>query len=281
MDLRRARISGAKRIQAIRATIKPPDNASHDHRVQCMGSDSGSHAAQGRAANLQNGRFEEENGSLRGARNAPQGGETSYYSYRNEGPMAVSIMAGNPALKELSADLKRRMDQAVSGFQTNLASARTGRASVHMLDQIKVDYYGTPTPINQMAQVSAPEPQLILISPYDPTMLKEIEKAIQASDLGFNPISDGKVVRVPVPPMTEERRREVCKHINKVLEEHRTAVRNVRRDGNDALKKLAKDKKIGEDEEKRALEEVQKMTDDEIRRMEDLSRRKEAEVMQV
>ncbi|HUB29010.1 MAG TPA: ribosome recycling factor [Terracidiphilus sp.] len=195
--------------------------------------------------------------------------------------MAVSIMAGNPALKELSADLKRRMDQAVSGFQTNLASARTGRASVHMLDQIKVDYYGTPTPINQMAQVSAPEPQLILISPYDPTMLKEIEKAIQASDLGFNPISDGKVVRVPVPPMTEERRREVCKHINKVLEEHRTAVRNVRRDGNDALKKLAKDKKIGEDEEKRALEEVQKMTDDEIRRMEDLSRRKEAEVMQV
>jgi ribosome recycling factor len=195
--------------------------------------------------------------------------------------MAVSIMAGNPALKDLSADLKRRMDQAVSGFQTNLASARTGRASVHMLDQVKVDYYGTPTPINQMAQVSAPEPQLILISPYDPTVLKEIEKAIQTSDLGFNPISDGKVVRVPVPPMTEERRREVCKHINKVLEEHRTAVRNVRRDGNDALKKLAKDKKISEDEEKRALEEVQKMTDDEIRRMEELSRKKEAEVMQV
>jgi ribosome recycling factor len=195
--------------------------------------------------------------------------------------MAVSIMAGNPALKELSADLKRRMDQAVSGFQGNLASTRTGRASVHMLDQIKVDYYGTPTPINQMAQVSAPEAQLILISPWDPTTLKEIEKAIQTSDLGFNPLSDGKVVRVPVPPMTEERRRDVCKHINKVLEEHRTAIRNVRRDGNDALKKLAKDKKISEDEEKRALEEVQKMTDDEIRRMEDLSRKKEAEVMQV
>jgi ribosome recycling factor len=195
--------------------------------------------------------------------------------------MAVSIMAGTPALKDLSADLKRRMDQAVSGFQSNLASTRTGRASVHMLDQIKVDYYGTPTPIAQMAQVSAPEPQLILISPWDPTSLKEIEKAIQTSDLGFNPISDGKVVRVPVPPMTEERRREVCKHINKVLEEHRTSVRNVRRDGNDALKKLAKEKKISEDEEKRALEEVQKMTDDEIRRMEELSRKKEAEVMQV
>ena len=122
-----------------------------------------------------------------------------------------------------------------------------------MLDQVKVDYYGTHTPINQLAQVSAPEAQLILISPWDPTVLKEIEKAIQAADLGFNPISDGKVIRVPVPPMTEERRREVVKHLNKVLEEHRTAVRNVRRDGNDALKKLAKEKKIGEDEEKRAL----------------------------
>jgi len=195
--------------------------------------------------------------------------------------MAVSTMAGIPALKDLSADLKRRMDQAVSGFQSNLASTRTGRASAHMLDQIRVDYYGTLTPISQVAQVSAPEPQLILISPWDPTVLKEIEKAIQTSDLGFNPLSDGKVVRVPVPPMTEERRRDVCKHLNKVLEEYRTAVRNVRRDGNDALKKLAKDKKISEDEEKRALEEVQKMTNDEILRMEELSRRKEAEVMQV
>ncbi len=109
-----------------------------------------------------------------------------------------------------------------------------------------------------MAQLSAPEPQLIVISPYDPTVLKEVEKAIQTASLGFNPISDGKVIRVPIPPMTEERRRDVCKHINKVLEEHRTAVRNVRRDGNDALKKLAKDKKISEDDEKRALEEVQK-----------------------
>ena len=190
-------------------------------------------------------------------------------------------MAGIPALKELNGDLRRRMDQAVSTFQSSLASTRTGRASVHMLDHVKVDYYGTPTPISQIAQLSAPEPQLILISPWDPTILKEVEKAIQASDLGFNPMSDGKLIRVPVPPMTEERRRDVCKHLNKVLEEHRTAVRNVRRDGNDALKKLAKEKKISEDEEKRAMEEVQKMTDEEIRRMEELSRRKEAEVMQV
>jgi ribosome recycling factor len=195
--------------------------------------------------------------------------------------MAVSIMAGIPALKELNGDLRRRMDQAVATFQANLASTRTGRASVHMLDQVKVDYYGTHTPISQLAQVSTPEAQLILISPWDPTILKAIEKALQASDLGFNPQSDGKVIRVPVPPMTEERRRDVCKHLNKVLEEHRTAVRNVRRDGNDALKKLAKEKKISEDEEKRALEEVQKMTDEEIRRMEELSQRKEVEVMQV
>jgi ribosome recycling factor len=195
--------------------------------------------------------------------------------------MAPSNMGGIPALKNLYNDLKRRMDQSVRDFQANLASTRTGRASVHMLDQIKVDYYGTYTPVNQMAQVSTPEPQTILISPYDPSIVKEIEKAIQASDLGFNPISDGKVIRVPVPPMTEERRRDVVKHLNKVLEEHRTAVRNVRRDGNDALKKLAKEKKISEDDEKRALEEIQKMTDGEIRRMEELSQKKEAEVMQV
>jgi len=193
----------------------------------------------------------------------------------------ASFMEGNPALKGLYSDLKRRMDQSVADFQASLAATRTGRASVHMLDQVKVDYYGTPTPINQLAQLSAPEPQLIVISPWDPTILKDMEKAIQTADLGLNPLSDGKIIRVPVPAMTEERRRDVCKHLNKVLEEHRTAVRNVRRDGNDALKKLAKDKKISEDDEKRALEEVQKMTDGEIRRMEELSQRKEADVMQV
>ena len=195
--------------------------------------------------------------------------------------MAVSAMAGIPALKELYADLKRRMDQAVATFQAHLASTRTGRANVHMIDQVKVDYYGTHMPISQMAQVSTPEAQLILIAPWDPTVIKEIERALQTADLGFNPQNDGKVLRVPVPPMTEERRRDVVKHLNKVLEEHRTAVRNVRRDGNEALKKLSKEKKISEDEEKRSLEEVQKMTDEEIRRMEELSQRKEAEVMQV
>ena len=173
--------------------------------------------------------------------------------------MAVSAMAGIPALKDLYGDLKRRMDQAVATFQSQLSSTRTGRASAHMLDAIKVDYYGTPTPVSQMAQVSTPEAQLILIQPYDPSIVKEIEKAIQASDLGFNPQTDGKIIRIPVPPMTEERRR----------------------DGNDALKKLAKDKKISEDEEKRAMEDVQKMTDEEIRKMEEMCKRKEVEVMQV
>jgi ribosome recycling factor len=195
--------------------------------------------------------------------------------------MAVSAMAGIPALKDLSADVKRRMEGAVSGFQTALSGIRTGRASAHMLDSIKVDYYGSPMPVNQLAQVTTPEAQLIVISPFDPTVLKEIEKALQASDLGFNPQSDGKVIRVPVPPMTEERRRDVVKHLNKVLEEHRTAIRNVRRDGNDTLKKLAKDKKISEDEEKRALAEIQQLTDEEIKRIEEISKRKEAEVMQV
>jgi ribosome recycling factor len=144
-----------------------------------------------------------------------------------------------------------------------------------------VDYYGTLTPVSQLSQLSSPEPQLIVIAPWDPSIIKEIEKAVRTADLGFNPVSDGKVLRVPVPPMTEDRRREVCKHLNKVLEDHRTAVRNVRRDGNEALKKLAKEKKISEDEEKRALEEIQKITDEEIRRMEELSQKKEAEVMQV
>ena len=195
--------------------------------------------------------------------------------------MAVSVMAGHPALKELSTDLKRRMDQAVATFQANLASTRTGRASVHMLDQVKVDYYGTHMPINQLAQVSTPEAQLILISPYDPTVIKEIEKALQAADLGLNPQSDGKVVRVPVPPMTEDRRKEVVKHLHRVLEDHRTAVRNIRRDGNDLIKKAAKDKKISEDEEKRSLDEIQKLTDEEIKKMEEMAKKKEAEVMQV
>jgi ribosome recycling factor len=195
--------------------------------------------------------------------------------------MAVSIMAGIPALKDLQQQLKSRMEKAVDDFRTNLASTRTGRASVHMLDQIKVSYYGTDTPLNQVAQVTAPDANLILVQPWDPSIVADIEKALRVSDLGFNPQNDGKVIRIPIAPMTEERRREVVKHLNKTLEDHRTAVRNIRRDGNDLIKKSAKDKKISEDEEKRSLEEMQKLTDDEIRRMEEMCRNKEREVLQI
>src|SRR5579875_42293 len=195
--------------------------------------------------------------------------------------MSGSVMAAIPALKDTYQQLRTRMDKAVKDFQTQLTSLRTGRASVHMLDQIRVDYYGTPTPLHQVGQINTPDAQSIVIQPWDTSILKDIEHAIRTSDLGFNPQNDGKIIRIPVPPMTEERRREVVKHLNKILEEHRTAIRNIRRDGNDAIKKAAKDKLISEDEEKRALDEMQKLTDEEIRRMEEISRKKEAEIMQV
>jgi ribosome recycling factor len=195
--------------------------------------------------------------------------------------MAPSVMAGIPALKETHAQLRSRMDKAVADFQTNLASVRTGRASIHMLDQVRVDYYGTPTPLNQVAQLTTPDANMLVIQPWDASLIAEIEKALRTSDLGFNPNNDGKLVRVPVPPMTEERRREVVKHLHRVLEDHRTGVRNIRRDGNDLIKKAAKDKKISEDEEKRSLDEIQKLTDEEIKRMEEMAKKKEAEIMQV
>src|ERR1700735_5801252 len=195
--------------------------------------------------------------------------------------MAGPVMGGIPALKEIQQQLKTRMEKAVDDFRANLASTRTGRASVHMLDQIKVPYYGSDTPLNQVAQVTAPDANLILVQPWDPSILADIEKSLRASDLGFNPQNDGKIIRIPIPPMTEERRREVVKHLNKTLEDHRTAVRNIRRDGNDLIKKSAKEKLISEDEEKRALEEMQKLTDEEIKRMEEMSKKKEAEVMHV
>jgi ribosome recycling factor len=195
--------------------------------------------------------------------------------------MAPSAMAGIPALKVDYAQLRTRMDKAVTDFQTNLSSIRTGRASIHMLDQVKLDYYGTPTPLNQVAQITTPDANMIVLQPWDVSLIGEIEKALRTSDLGFNPNNDGKIVRVPVPPMTEERRREVVKHLHRVLEDHRTGVRNIRRDGNEIIKKAAKDKKISEDEEKRSLEEIQKLTDEEIKKMEEMAKKKEAEVMQV
>ncbi|HUN89016.1 MAG TPA: ribosome recycling factor [Terriglobales bacterium] len=193
----------------------------------------------------------------------------------------AQTVAAIPALKDTFAQLKGRMEKAVEDFRKEMASVRTGRASVHMLDGVTVDYYGTMTPLNQMGNVSAPEPQMITVQPWDISQLAAIEKAIRSSDLGLNPMNDGKLIRVPVPALTEERRKEMVKHLHKVLEEHRTAIRNIRRDGNDGVKKLMKDKKITEDEERQALEELQKLTDNEIKKMEEMSKTKEKEVLSV
>ena len=195
--------------------------------------------------------------------------------------MAQVTMAAIPALKDSFAQLKTRMDKAVEDFRKEMASTRTGRASVHMLDGVTVDAYGSQMPLNQLANVSAPEPQLITVQSWDVSLIGAIEKAIRSADLGLNPMNDGKLIRVPVPALTEDRRKEMVKHLHKVLEEHRTAVRNIRRDGNDLIKKAMKDKKITEDEERGALEQMQKLTDDEIKKMEELSTGKEKEVMSI
>jgi ribosome recycling factor len=195
--------------------------------------------------------------------------------------MAQSVIASSPALKEVYTQLKTRMDKAVEDFRTNLAAARTGRASVHMLDTVRVPYYGSEMPLNQVANVHVPEAQLLTVQPFDPSIMGEIEKAIRAAGLGLNPMNDGKLIRIPVPPLTEERRKDLVKHLHKILEDHRTAIRNVRRDGNDAIKKAMKDKKITEDDEKKALDEVQKLTDAEIKKMEEMSAAKEKELMTV
>lgn len=195
--------------------------------------------------------------------------------------MAQISMAAVPALKDTYTQLKTRMDKAVDDFRKELAAMRTGRASVHMLDSIQAEYYGSMMPLNQIATVHAPEPQMITVTPFDPSAMANIEKAIRAGGLGLNPMNDGKMIRVPVPPLTEERRKEMVKHLHKVLEDHRTAVRNIRRDGNDAIKKALKDKKISEDEERGALEQMQKLTDDEIKKMDEMSKAKEKELMEI
>jgi ribosome recycling factor len=193
----------------------------------------------------------------------------------------ASAMASIEALKGTHTELKSRMEKSVEDFRAHLLSARTGRANVHMLDQIKVDYYGTDTPVAQMGQISTPEPTLILVQPYDMAMVSAIEKAIRTSSAGLNPMTDGKVIRVPVPPMTEERRKDTVKQLNKTLEDHKTAIRNIRRDGNEQIKKAGKDKLISADDEKRASDEVQQLTDGEIRRIEDLFKAKEKEILTV
>src|SRR5213596_2382925 len=171
-------------------------------------------------------------------------------------------------IKETLALARTRMGRALEDFRHDLAAVRTGRASASLLDRIQIEYYGTPTPLNQLATLGVPEPTVLTVQPWDVTLVPAIEKAIRSSDLGLNPVNDGKILRVPIPPLTEERRKELAKHLHKILENHRTAIRNLRRDANEALKKLLKDKAISEDDEKRALEEVQKLTDEFMEKLE-------------
>jgi ribosome recycling factor len=183
--------------------------------------------------------------------------------------------------KEAQAAAKIRMEKAVDDFRKELASVRTGRANAAILDQVRVDYHGTPMPVNQLGSVTIPDANMLVISPWDPSAVALIDKAIRASDLGLNPTNDGKVVRIPIPSPTEERRRDLVKHIHKALENHRTAIRNIRRDLKEAIDKLEKEKKISQDEQKRALEELDKLSQSETKKVEELSATKEREVMEI
>jgi ribosome recycling factor len=183
--------------------------------------------------------------------------------------------------KELIEDTKSRMQDSVDTLIRHLATMRTGRASLSMLDEIRVDYYGSLTPLNQVGNLAVPEPTLITLQPWDPSTLPAIEKAIRTSDLDLNPQNDGKIIRIPVPPLTEERRKLLVKHAHKVAEEGRVAVRNIRRDANDRLKKLLKEHELGEDDERHSLAEVQKLTDDHIEQINVALKKKEEEIMEV
>ena len=183
--------------------------------------------------------------------------------------------------KDVIKETKPRMEAAIEDVRRKLATVRTGRASVSLLDTVIVDYYGTATPLNQMASVHAPEPQMLTVQPWDPTQLGNLEKAIRAADLGLNPSNDGKLVRIPIPPLTEERRKQLARQVHDIAEEHRTAIRNIRRDENDKLKKMLKDKAISEDAERDGLEDIQKLTDNYILKIDDLSKSKEHEIMSV
>ena len=183
--------------------------------------------------------------------------------------------------KDAMIQARMRMEKAVDDFRKELATLRTGRANASILDNIRVDYHGTPMPVNQLGTVTVPEATLLVISPWDPSVVPLIDKAIRTSDLGLNPTNDGKVVRVPMPSPTEERRKEIVKHLHKVLENHRTAVRNIRRDIKEAIDKLEKDKKISQDEQKRALDELEKISHAETKKVEDLSAAKEKEILEL
>jgi ribosome recycling factor len=185
------------------------------------------------------------------------------------------------AMNEVISDVKHRMHGAIEALHAHFKTLRTGRANAAMLDGIVIDYYGTPTPLAQAASVKVPEPALLIVEPWDKSMVGPIEKAIRTSDLGFNPASDGKIIRVPIPMLTEDRRKDLVKKAHVMAEESRTAIRQVRRDGNDKLKKLLKDKTISEDDEKRGLDEIQKLTDKHIDEVASVLKHKEQDIMAV
>jgi ribosome recycling factor len=184
-------------------------------------------------------------------------------------------------VKETLAATRTRMVKAAEDLRVELATVRTGRASTGLLEHLKVEYYGTPTPLNQVATLGIPDPTLLTVQPWDPSLLPAIEKIIRAAGLGLNPVNDGKILKVPIPALTEERRKELVKHLHKVLENHRTAARNIRRDANEELKRLLKDKKISEDDERRGLEEIQKLTDDTMEKLESVGKAKEKEILEM
>ncbi len=173
------------------------------------------------------------------------------------------------------------MESVIEDFKRKLANIRTGRATVGLLDSVMVDYYGTPTPLNQMASVAVPEPQMLTVQPWDISQLGAVEKAIIAANLGLNPSNDGKMIRLPIPPLNEERRKQLAKQVNEIAEEHRVAIRNVRHQSNDALKRLLKDKEVSEDEERSGLDEVQKLTNNFVAKVDELAKNKEQEIMSV
>jgi ribosome recycling factor len=184
-------------------------------------------------------------------------------------------------VREIEAAVRTRMEKALSDLQHDMAIIRTGRASVSILDHVRVDYYGTPTPLNQLGNLHVPEPSMITVQPWDMSQIGPIEKAIRAANLGLNPANDGKLIRIPIPPLTEERRKELVKQLHAVAENHRVAVRNIRRDGNESVKKLLKDKTITEDDDRRAHEEIQKMTDAYMQKVDLAARAKEKEIIEI
>jgi ribosome recycling factor len=199
---------------------------------------------------------------------------------KTEQPTAPPATVFN-SVKEVETSLKSRMEKVLTDLQHEMASIRTGRASLGILDHIRVDYYGTPTPLNQLANLHVPEPSLITIQPWDVSQIGPIEKSIRVSDLGLNPSNDGKVIRLPIPPLTEERRKELVKRLHGAAENHRVSCRNVRRDANEGVKKLLKDKKITEDEDKRAHDEIQKLTDGYMQKIDAAAKVKEKEILEI